>query len=170
MSNTDKAVFINPFEVVVEYYGLNYRTDPNFWCKTSPLSAVSDKVDNETFGPLASIETFFLFRAAHLAGAMYYDFYNNGGGNAGRWSVSTEFKSAIRKAKLEDHVIKHLENRLSEVFTYIKKGRSFGWPMEGEKNRLARALEELNNDLVYLCGKKKNWISPDDKILVEKED
>lgn len=45
-----------------------------------------------------------------------------------------------------------LEQRLSNVFSYVCRGRNFGWAKSGCENILMHELELLMTDAVYFCG------------------
>lgn len=87
-----------------------------------------------------------------IVNRMYYDTYNNGTGNAGRWSVTKEYKKALRNAGFGRDVIRSLEQRLSEVFSYMKRGRNFGCVQEHYEFNHKEALEMLATDLVYFTA------------------
>lgn len=132
------------------------------WDKNHPLTEIFNKLYNFTAKHMDKTEDHKihspLLKMAALINVMYHDFNNNGGGNACCWSISKEFKRAIRAAKLPRDVIKHLDARLSDVYRYVARGYSFGFPVDGFEHELGQNLEKLIVDTTYFAAKGSNLI------------
>lgn len=130
--------------------GFNYREHKNFWCNNHPLEDVYQELyklvpaQYEAEDPHGEV--------LRLVTNAYYDCYNNGCGNSGRWSITPKFKRAIRQAGLSREVILTLEQRLSNVFSYMARGKNFGWVCEGYEYAHMHEMELLMTDVVYFCG------------------
>lgn len=130
----------------------DYRVHKNFWSLNHPLHDVLVELLKLT--PATTSCPNPHNSVLQFINNIYYDLYNNGGGNASRWIITTPFKKCIRRAKLPKEEILSLENRLSEVFVFVGKGKNFGWPRPGCETDLKEAVESLLTDVVYFYGKK----------------
>jgi hypothetical protein len=148
---TSNAKTLNPNPYMLPEDDRRFRSENhnNFWSKTNELQSSYDTLVDKL--PIVGecktprMETF------RLVCNMYYDLYNNGGGNSCRWAISKSFKSSIRKAKFSKEVVSHLEDRLSDVFEYVARGKNFGWPTDMSQCQFA--VEKLMTDVVYHCGR-----------------
>jgi hypothetical protein len=142
--------------------GFNYRKHVNFWCCNHPLNSIYKKVFE--FVPAMGESDIPQVEMLRLVCNMHYDAYNNGGGNSGRWSISQKFKKAIRQSKLDKEVILSLEQRLSDVFKEVGRGRNFGWIPDYNTSNAFHAIELLLTDVVYYAGMH---FFPEDVILLD---
>lgn len=101
-----------------------------------------------------------------LVNQMYWDFWNNGGGNSGRWAIANDFKKAIRNINTSKDIVLSLERRLSEVYLYLGKGKNFGSVRYGCESQILEALEKLLTDVVYYSSK---YFYPNEIEKLEKE-
>jgi hypothetical protein len=128
----------------------HYSEHPTFFGKNNALESlltlVSEQIPARHEADKPSIEL------VRLVKNMYWDFYNNGGGNSPHWSIYQPFSRALRQSGLPKGVCEALLTRLSLVFRYIGRGARFGWPRLGLENLLGYALECLLTDVVYYAA------------------
>lgn len=157
MSNSESIIIKHVFSYEemcgCDSWGWSYLKKPSLWCETNLLSGLAS--DLQKLVPHSGSADNPMVNAHRLAMNMLYDMYNNGGGNACRWSITKEFKQSIRKAKLDRLVIKSLEKRLSEVFKYVCRGRNFGWPQDGQEALLRYKIECFATDVIYYAAEKE---------------
>ncbi len=134
----------------IYHEGFNYRHHKNFWCRNHPLEDVYQKL--YTLVPAQYEAEDPCGEVIRLVTNAYYDLYNNGAGNRGRWSITPEFKRAIRQTGMNREAILTLEQRLSDVFSYMGRGKNFGCVPDGYERVLMHEMEKLLTDAVYFCG------------------
>jgi len=149
---------LNPFtNVPCDYFDWQTKSQ-TFWNKKNPLCGIDDELNDLIDGEIAEHGEIItpVYKAQALLNVMYFDLYNNGGGNASRWSITKPWKKKLTEAGFSPEVKRHLAARLSKVFTYMCRGRNFGWVQDGCDTSIKIAMEALITDMVYFSAKKLN--------------
>jgi hypothetical protein len=149
-----KKIIKHPFTYTLpaDIYTFDYQKHDNLCFEKHPLNELALKIEKTI--PRTGASDIPAANPYRLISTAYHDCYHNGGGNADRWTITKDFKKAIRAAKFDREVIKSLEQRLSNVFSQMCKGRRFGFPQYGYEKQWMFNLEILFTDVVYYCSEK----------------
>lgn len=143
----------NPFLSAVPAFESKHDYNQcSFWCENHPLSAVADKLT--AMVPHSGCADDVVVEVYRLAQNCYYDLYNNGGGNTGRWRMKRELKSAMRKAFTPEAYTETLKS----YEALMKEMNRNCFPM---LDVLAfRRMELFFTNVTYYCAQAKGLTLP----------
>lgn len=134
----------------------NYQEHVNFWNSDHPLAAEAKKLSQKV--PMSGESDEPVIEVFRLAQNLYYDLYNNGGGNQCRFDIYDEFKAAVNNAfgnaamfdapvPCEDGSI-HIMSTFHDVWMSMSHK---SWFPKNEANTLLLA-EKFMTEVVYYAS------------------
>lgn len=139
--------FNNPFIAFVPEFALvgDYN-QCSFWAGNHPLSKAYTAILQDTSRSKVSGDS--LLNAFVLVGNCYYDLYNNGGGNASRWTIRTALRKATKSLS------KEVQSAIMDAQDDVRNSMNAKW-FPCYAPHAHRMMERLMTHVVYVIVKEK---------------